>query len=520
MGTYSALRDAFSELNRTIIDSQQWGAQHELNKEKLGMQRMQVESQLQDSALKRESLKKEAAIAKDQMSEEVVNIFNLVGNNPYIQDKMFDKSDSGIKFAKAMGGSTVDRATGVVYNDFGEPLKLKKYQIGELSAQNYSLISSSLDPSEMAQVNIESANAKLEALQKELASVPVHDVAKRAALKGRIAEGQSVLKEQLSVTSPRHMTTLYRARNEAAQNLAMQAATRGATPSTLQALQEAARQTNKDYEQAVSKESQFELEGQRQIFETKKQGQAFSHAETLQSNRLAAESKAADLKYSRDVQIAKSKADKAAQGTLRTAVLSGPDGSPVATVEINVPKNVGGVYTPESFGEQYKDFKWKEHLEIENQHKTQGNAKSAEVEKNLQHRWSVSTVDDLGTPKEILPEAHRKRLEASIIVANKMIKDNPRELNNPSDIASTSKRAVQAAEEKFWKDYELFESEMVVAKKISMTTLTPEKRSMMIDMFAKMEDKDGSSFFSDLGYTPNWKYKDSLFENDKVKIGK
>ena len=42
----------------------------------------------------------------------------------------------------------------------------------------------------------------------------------------------------------------------------------------------------------------------------------------------------------------------------------------------------------------------------------------------------------------------------------------------------------------------------------------------MIEAFARMEDKDGSSFFSDLGYTPNWKYKDTLFDNSKVKIGK
>ena len=517
MGTYSALRDAFSELNRTIIDSQQWGAQHELDKEKLGMQRMQVESQLQDSALRRESLKKEAAVAKDQMSEETVNIFNLVGNNPYLQDKLFDKSDAGIKFAKAMGGSTVDRATGVVYNDFGEPMKLPKYKIGELSAQNYSLISSSLDPAEMAKVNVEAADAKLSALQKELDSIPQHDVAKRAALKGRIAEGQSVLKEQLSVTSPRHMTTLYRLRNEAAQNLAMQAATRGATPATLQALQEAARQTNKDYEQAVSKESQFELQGQKEKFDTEQQQQRFTHAEKLQKEQLIAEDARANKKYQRDLEIAKIKADKAAQGTLRTAVLPGPDGAPVATVDINVPKDAGGVYTPASFGEQYKDFKWKEHIEIENQHKTQGNQKSGEVVKNIEKLWSVTTVDDLGTPKEIMAEAHRPRMEATQKIASMLMTDNPKQMNNPMAVASEAKRIVQSAEEKFWRDYGIYESKATSSMKVGVSALTPQKRDLLIETFSKSKI---SEFFNDFGYVPNWKYKDTLFDNSKVKIGK
>jgi hypothetical protein len=522
MSRYAPLRDAFSELNKTITDSTTWKSTHDLEEKRMGLQQMQLESSLQDAALRRETLKKDAAIAKDQMSEEVVNIFNLIPNNAYTQEKLFDKTDAGLRFVKALGGVDVDRATGIVFDDYGEPLKMQKWMVGEKTAQNYSLLSVAFDPEEMVKVNIDAATSKIADLERELSKLPEHDIAGRKKLKERIYEGQTTLKEQMVALSPEKLVPLYKMRSDAAMQTAINAATRGVSENSLKSLQEAARLAQADYINAVNKQSAAEmqrqgfthsekLQSQQQGFLGEQQKRQFAHAEEMERIRSA-----------KELEKEKQKIAKEAEGTKRIAVKIGNNGQPVGTVDISVPKNAGGVYTPESIGgEDLKGYVWKDQLEMENQWKAQANANTTQMSKNIEKLWSKTTTDEMGKQTETLPEMHRPRFEASLRVADAIMKADPKGLNNPMGIATQAKSAVKAAELDFWRKYEVFEKQMMVAQNISEARLDDETREIFIRKFASLPDKeDGSTFVGDLGYIPNYKYKDTLLDPEKIVLDK
>ena len=96
MAMYSALRDAFNDLNKSVSDQADWNERHAVDKERRATERMVLESNLQDQLLRRDQLKLASRKAKDQMTPKVADpskimpnkrVYNSLSNNPdWIKD--------------------------------------------------------------------------------------------------------------------------------------------------------------------------------------------------------------------------------------------------------------------------------------------------------------------------------------------------------------------------------------------------------------------------------------------------
>ena len=96
MAMYSALRDAFNDLNKSVSDQADWNERHAVDKERRATERMVLESNLQDQLLRRDQLKLASRKARDQMTPKVADpskimpnkrVYNSLSNNPdWIKD--------------------------------------------------------------------------------------------------------------------------------------------------------------------------------------------------------------------------------------------------------------------------------------------------------------------------------------------------------------------------------------------------------------------------------------------------
>jgi len=126
MAMYSALRDAFNDLNKSVRDQADWEERHAVDRERRASDRMMIEQNLQDQLLRRESLKLSAMKATEQMRPKTAMAYNLIQNNPANQEHIFQnaqwRKDSG-----AIMGGTFDDATGSWFDSSGQPVKYNDY---------------------------------------------------------------------------------------------------------------------------------------------------------------------------------------------------------------------------------------------------------------------------------------------------------------------------------------------------------------------------------------------------------
>jgi hypothetical protein len=116
MANYAPLRDAFSELNKMIIDSQQWNAQHETRQAEIGLKRAMLDMQMEDRALERRLKQREVAEVDFQTERVPVSLFDYAPNNALLHSSLQRDPTLGAKVAKAWGGSKIDPVTGVITN--------------------------------------------------------------------------------------------------------------------------------------------------------------------------------------------------------------------------------------------------------------------------------------------------------------------------------------------------------------------------------------------------------------------
>lgn len=196
MSEYAPLRDAFNELNRLLIDKQQWDAQHEQQTQEMGIKRMMVESQLQDQALKRKSLELESKQSEMMMAPREVNLQDFLPWNGTVLNTIENSPGLKANLAKNFGGTTLDTTTGRVLDDRGQVIKLPTFELGNRSVGAMALMHGALDPKEMIQANQAALSNAMTQKQNALNAIP--DTPMNAKKRGELRTEINGLKAQWS----------------------------------------------------------------------------------------------------------------------------------------------------------------------------------------------------------------------------------------------------------------------------------------------------------------------------------
>lgn len=502
MAEYAPLRDAFHELNRLLIDKQQWDAEHELRKENQGIQRLQVESQLQDAALRREGLKKQAMMDKMAMEVVPVNIYDYTPNSDYSRKKLFADSDSAQRFAKAMGGegASVDEASGMVRDANGEFVRGPRAVMEQKASLLYGLLSSAYDPEEMINENITAASSKVGELEVALKSTPIHDVAGRKKLQEQISEAKTTLNQHTKMLDPKNLEIMYRQKIKFLDDRSIRAAAAGVDPHILQQYQNAAQRANQDLINIQTRGMQKEMKETELAFRKEDKAEERALRKEMKEAELANKKELAELKLLEAKE--KGKGEKTQHHYI---VQEDKNGKVVDSAVLAVPKDGRG-YLPEEVDPRFKreeGWKYAKQTEIvDREERGAGTKNIAEGTANtvLENMWKVPVMDAMKKTTYTLPLANKPRLDASIHVLGKLL---PQHKGNVTTAASEAFRVVKSAEKSFWKvaDIKLAEA---TAK---YGTLTPKQRDTLVEALAK--DKD-LGFYDDLGYVPSWDHRKSL----------
>ena len=231
-GTYAPIRDAFSDLNKMIIDKQQWDSNHEYRMQEMGLKNMLAEQQMQDQLLKREALKVEAEQAR--FKNEVVD----VSLNDFMKpDAMFVEKasqDEGYRknIARLYGGTDLDLASMKVVGQDGAPVKMSRMGATMRSPGLMAMHLDSIDPVKGAQANINTLNNSISGLQQELKDIPALEVNKKliGEKRAEIAKHEAARGQYEKMMEPENLLRAYRAKESALEGWLTQAGMNGATP--------------------------------------------------------------------------------------------------------------------------------------------------------------------------------------------------------------------------------------------------------------------------------------------------
>ena len=506
MAEYAPLRDAFQELNRLLIDKQQWDAKHELDKENQGIQRMQVESQLQDAALRRKGLEKQAKIDSAAMEVVPVNIYNFVPNSKYSQDKLFDKTDAGLRFAQAIGGpgTTVDRATGMAKDANGDLVRMPSFLVSTKAAAAFGIAAEAFDPEEMINENLNVANIKIKELEKSLDDTPVVNVAERKRLREKLSEAKTVLNQHTKMLEPEQLEIMYRQKVKMLDNLSLKAAADGAEASVLQQAQNAAQRANVDLlniqnrifqKQSKDTEIQFRKEDRAEARQARKEERELDRAARLSEKQLALE--AARIKGA---------GEKTQQ---HYAVKVDKDGNVVDSVLVNTPKTGVASMTPEELDPRLKGFSWSKQEEmIQSGSKGRNKLEIGTINTMAQQAWeTIDPSDPLGKKKWIVPADVPRRDATRIVMARDWGK------KNSMQTLVDAQREVLSSEAAFMEDVDLRASKE--AAKRGLVALPKQDLDKLIELMA--HEKDG--FYGDYGYVPKFEHRKSLDRSFPGSIG-
>ena len=195
MAQYEPLRNAFHELNKMLVDKQQWDAEHEVRREEMGLKRQMQEQQVQDTLFKRDSLQLESKKAQEQMAPRSVNIYEFFPQNPDLVQHLNDNQELQRNLARSWGGDGIDLATGQVYKE-GSVLSLPQYEVGNKSIAAATIMHGALNPTVVTNANLRALNAALENKQSELNGIQDHPI--NAAPRGKINQDIQRLKGEIA----------------------------------------------------------------------------------------------------------------------------------------------------------------------------------------------------------------------------------------------------------------------------------------------------------------------------------
>jgi hypothetical protein len=234
MSEYAPLRDAFHDINKLLIDKQQWDAEHEARTQDQGIKRMMMESQLQDQALQRKKLQLDAKENELKMRPAEVNIHDYVPNNEHTQKMLYDTDPNlQINLAKVWGGSTIDRVTGKVMGDDGNPIIMPTFEKGLKSVAAQSLIHGAFDPDVMISANLGAIDRGIDERKQalsELAKLPIN-AQKMGNIRGEIAKLNAQKEEHIKMRDdPDSRIGLLQKQLAVASGFASQAVAQGAGP--------------------------------------------------------------------------------------------------------------------------------------------------------------------------------------------------------------------------------------------------------------------------------------------------
>lgn len=234
MSEYAPLRDAFHDINKLLIDKQQWDADHEARVQDNGIKRMMMESQLQDHALQRKKLELEAKENELKMRPSEVNIHDYVPNNAHTQRMLYDADPNlSMNLAKVFGGETLDRVTGRALGSDGKPIIMPEYEKARKSVAAHALIQGALDPDVMISANLGAIERGIDERKKalsEIANLPVN-AQKMGVIRGEIARLNAQKAEHTKMRDdPDTRIGLLQKQLAVANGFASQAVTQGAGP--------------------------------------------------------------------------------------------------------------------------------------------------------------------------------------------------------------------------------------------------------------------------------------------------
>lgn len=496
MSDYAPLRDAFSEINKLMLDKRQWDATHEKEMAEVGLKSRMLDMQIQRHNLEKKRLERQAQADEEAMRPTPVNIYNYFDNNDYIQRKIFDDSDAGIKFARVIGGpdAHVDRATGMVYDVNGNPVILPQAIGAQRAVLGQAVISSQLNPEEMLSINLESISAKQSQIEKELKATPVTDVAKRKALQEELSTVTTTKNKHTSMLDAKALEPYYRQQVRFAESMALKAAAMGVDDRTLATVQEAAKRANSNW---------ITLQGRIVASEDK------AAQRQLQKELKAME--AQTRKELKELEVGKERSNKVQQHSI---VKVDDKGNPIPnTVEImNVEKGETTVKPPSGYVFT-EDIKAQE--DRKNRMRSADKLPYAAIERSLTNRFQSVVKDDMGRVQNIIVPADTPRMMAAKGVLSK----NYNNFTNPAEAVDFSFNAVIEAEKAIQEDayvsvLEQMQKNPAIGKQIGEPSMKNPRfvdavNNMLLQL-SQVEDEDGNTFKDYFRYVPDVRHKDSL----------
>jgi len=476
MSQYSPLRDAFQELNKLLIDKQQWDAEHELRTTEMGLKKMQVESEMEDRDQLRVIRGQQVKEAQHAMEEVPVNIFDFIKNDSYNQTKLFDESNAGEQFARMVAGekfSRVDRATGMVYDANGDPVRMSRMDVGSNAALANGVITGVFDPEDMINNKVSSLDMQLSELNGALKNLNPADISRKKEIKERIALVQADRNKHASNLSPDKLLPFYRQRMDIVDNLAVKAAASGARKDVLTALQHVSSKVHADYN-------------------------------TLLAKQMAREDREFKLKL---------KSEEAKSGNMKWAAKFTKDGDivPGSVIAVNIPKGAGSSFIPEEVDGRLKDFRWASEKQLDNIGKSSdGKPNEGTAVSIIKHAWGRVISNPLTGLEQIqIEEANLPRSNAAISVYGQIRKMPKYKDRTESEVTAIANNAVVTAEVKFWNDV----SKLVAEQQEAGVPVDNDMLDFIIYQMAVIPDEETKqSYKSSLGYIPNKEHMSSLLE--------
>jgi hypothetical protein len=132
MAMYSALRDAFNDLNRSISDQADWNERHAADVERRAGERRREEFAQQDQLLRRRSLELQAKKADYEQEEVGINILDLLDKND--NDGREWVRENELEVANSLGGYSFkkgprEQGGGVLIDATGNPVRAERFRL-------------------------------------------------------------------------------------------------------------------------------------------------------------------------------------------------------------------------------------------------------------------------------------------------------------------------------------------------------------------------------------------------------
>lgn len=494
MSEYAPLRDAFNELNHLLIDKQQWDANHELRVQEQGLQKMQLESSLEDAKLRRTGLQLQSERDKEAMAPTALNIWELgIPNNSYTQNVLFGENGAAEKAASQIAGKPVkvDPTTGMASDSNGEFVRIPKAILQEKMLYALPLLDSQLNQEEMQKQNLSFITSKETELQKNLDQVPMSDVARRRALTEQLTEVKNSKNQTLKRLTPESLEMELTKRTQVYDGLRLRAAAGGADVRTLAALQDISTNAHADLRKVQAQiESATQRVSDRQL---KRELLKEEYGFKLEIEQLKEKNKAKGEKSQQHYVIKVDKDNNPIPGTMDV---------------LNVSKETGALEPPPPGYVYLKDIEAQHEIK---KNKTNpdvnGSTLVTEISKGFQR--AVPNGPMGATQYTTLP-ADQPRIQAALRIAKEEFGTYKNQVEAVEVPMAKVRNAEIAFQDELKQRVSILVKEGVLDPKAPTFKEGVQRLSRMMADERDKNDKTDRSFFDQYGYIPNYEDAKSL----------